>query len=465
MRLVSLSSVLAFAIFSPLALAKGMAPANITRFETRLPLVHVQTKTATVTKDEVEARITVLDNGKNSSVELLRTKPQYSGRVKVRGYSSAKMSKKQYGLEFTDEQGNEAEIPFLGLPAHEKWVLGAPYVDRALLRNKLAFTLASSLQVGGQPWYAPRTRNFELFLNGKYQGVYLLTEKVDRSKNRLNLGKINRSAPEQSPFLIQVERDPRAAADEYFWSDDKADSQVHYVEPKAKKLNELAKSDPALHKRISAHIQDRYNEFEVAIRAIEKGDTRTYRSMVNAESFANFILIQEIFKNLDGYRRSLNLHWKDGRFYMGPVWDFDLTMGGIWVFRQRSTRGFQVGHGWYIDSNPELFWFKTMLKDPSFHNAVVKRYRYLRRAGQPLSTGNIMRQIDAMSGEIRLSGADRRNFTVWDPNGRGLRRDGPLWLFVPKYSNFTYGGVVLELKKWTLKRLEWLDEHFDEIGR
>ena len=443
--------------FAPASRA-GTFTANTTSFRTTLPLVHVRTGSAVTKEKEVDATVTVLDQGNNSSLELLRLAPQLRATIKVRGYSSAKMSKKQYALEFAEE------VPFLGLPAHEKWVLGAPYVDRALLRNELAFGLASSLTVAGKPWYAPRTRGFELYLNGQYQGYYLLTEKIDRSKGRLGLGKINYEEPEQSPFMLEVEEGNDEDEHEYFVSDDEGRTQAFYFEPKPKKLEELRKSDPARYKRMKTHIHGKFNAFESAIRAIERGDTRSWRSLVEPESFASFIVLQEVFKNLDGYRRSLYLHWKDGRFHVGPVWDFDLALGGIWVFGQRSARGFQVGHDKYIDRNPEWFWFRTLLKDPAFHAAVVKCYRELRRPGQPFATGEIFRRIDSIAAKIAGARTDKRNFTVWDWNGRGLK-DGPIWLFVPKYSDFQYEEVVLEHKKWLLKRLEWLDENFDEIGQ
>ena len=459
--------LIAFLLAYTLSAASSLAqdpPANTRSFHSSLPLVHVRTAgKKAVTKEEQSATVTVLTGARNSSADLMRVAPSHQARIKVRGYSSAKMSKKQYSLELVDESGEELEVPFLGLPAHAKWVLGAPYVDRALVRNELAFGIASGLTVKGQPWYAPRTRSFEFFLNGEYQGVYVLTEKIDRSKARLGLGKINYEEPEQSPFMLEVEESNEAEEGEYFVSADKGETNVFYYEPKPKKLSALAKKDPARFRRMTSHIQGKFNRFESAIRAIERGDTRSYRGLVEPESFANFILMQEVFKNLDGYRRSLFLHWKDGRFHMGPVWDFDLTLGGIHVFGQRSARGFQVGHGWYIDGNPEMFWFRTMLKDPAFQRAVVKRYRELRRPGQVLSTGHLLGQLDAHAKELQASGAARRNFSVWDPNGRGLK-DGPIWLFVPKYSNFSYDDVVLEHKKWLLKRLEWLDENFDEIG-
>ena len=107
--------------------------------------------------------------------------PAYDGNagIELRGRSSQRYPKKQYGMEFWDETGN-GELPSfssslshlyfvcvcvcvvmwltqsflfapgmdvaaLGLPAEEDWVLGAPYVDRSLMRDPLAFDMYRSM--------------------------------------------------------------------------------------------------------------------------------------------------------------------------------------------------------------------------------------------------------------------------------------------------------------------------------
>ena len=68
------------------------------------------------------------------------------------------------------------------MPAEHDWILNAPYSDKSLVRNVLAYDLANALG-----HYAPRTRFCELFLNDAYQGVYVLIEKIKRDKNRVDL--------------------------------------------------------------------------------------------------------------------------------------------------------------------------------------------------------------------------------------------------------------------------------------
>ena len=87
--------------------------------------------------------------------------------IRCRGNSSFKdMPKHSFRLH------SKKAFSLLGLPAHKNWVLVTNYADRSLVRNKVTYALASALGAKG----SPMTLDVELFINGSYEGVYLLTE-------------------------------------------------------------------------------------------------------------------------------------------------------------------------------------------------------------------------------------------------------------------------------------------------
>jgi spore coat protein CotH len=76
------------------------------------------------------------------------------------------------------------------------------YSDKTLMRNALAYGLAAAT---GQ--YAPRTRFCEVLLNGRYQGVYLLVEKIKRDRHRVDVQKFQEGvAPEETGFLLKIDK-------------------------------------------------------------------------------------------------------------------------------------------------------------------------------------------------------------------------------------------------------------------
>ncbi|GAI30264.1 unnamed protein product, partial [marine sediment metagenome] len=124
--------------------------------------------------------------------------PDFIGRagLNIRGKSSTGFAKKQYHLETLDEYDGDKDVSILGFPAESDWVLQAPYSDKSLMRNFLAYKWSNDI---GR--YAVRTRFIELFLNtdgrgvsmSDYVGVYVLMEKIKQGENRVNITKLEPS--------------------------------------------------------------------------------------------------------------------------------------------------------------------------------------------------------------------------------------------------------------------------------
>jgi hypothetical protein len=93
--------------------------------------------------------------------------------------------KKQYGLETRDDAGNGIAVSLLSMPEEEDWILFAPYNDKSLMRDALAYRMGRALG-----HYAPRTKFCELVLNDTYMGIYVLMEKIKRDKNRVDINKL-----------------------------------------------------------------------------------------------------------------------------------------------------------------------------------------------------------------------------------------------------------------------------------
>ena len=78
------------------------------------------------------------------------------------------------------------ESEMLDMPPEREWMLLSMENDKTLLRTYLGFEVSNAIGMK----YTPSARYVELFINGDYKGTYLLTEKVEISKNRLDIDKI-----------------------------------------------------------------------------------------------------------------------------------------------------------------------------------------------------------------------------------------------------------------------------------
>ena len=111
--------------------------------------------------------------------------------IKIRGNSSKAFNQKKYTIETRDENGKDLDVSLLGMPAHSKWVLLAPYNDVSMVRDPLAFQLWRDMG-----HWAPRTVMCEVTVDGQYRGIYILCEAIKRGKDRVDIAKMKKSDTE-----------------------------------------------------------------------------------------------------------------------------------------------------------------------------------------------------------------------------------------------------------------------------
>lgn len=170
---------------------------NLAAFSSPLPLIVINTFGHAIPApgNAPPAWMQAINTGAVQRTTLLQS-TEHTSRVqlKPRGFTSLRNPKKSYSLETQDERGKDIAVPLLGMPADSDWVLYAPYADKTLIRDVLAYEL--SRQLGH---YASRTRFVEVFLNdttnklsaAHYVGVYVLEERVKVAPHRVALHKLS----------------------------------------------------------------------------------------------------------------------------------------------------------------------------------------------------------------------------------------------------------------------------------
>ena len=170
------------------------AETNATQFSSSLPLVIINTFGQSLPTTNA-LWIQVINVGANQRTALTGA-PEFAGQatLKPRGYTSLRYPKRSYSVEILAADGDETKVPLLGMPADSDWVLYAPYPDKTMIRDVLAYELSNKLG-----HYAPRTRFVEVFINdttnklarANYAGVYVLEEKIKVGRHRVALHKLS----------------------------------------------------------------------------------------------------------------------------------------------------------------------------------------------------------------------------------------------------------------------------------
>ena len=226
-------------------------------------------------------------------------------KFKVRGNLTATLEKKPFTFTLKEPTG------LLGMDSAVKWNLLANATDGAYIRNKIIMDLA----VECIDAYEPQGEFAELYLNGEFQGIYLLTETVEIGPNRLEID------PEENWF-IETELSFRARDDATQMITDRG--QVFIIH-----------SDSAVTEEEKEQLLGRLNDVESALfseNGVSSISGRTLGELIDMDSFAQAWLVEELSGDHDvGITSQFAYALKEGEalWYAGPVWDFDGTMGNV----------------------------------------------------------------------------------------------------------------------------------------
>jgi len=392
-------------------------------------------------QSRINAEIQIMYHDSNEKNFINRHNFDFIGRlsIKIRGKSSQGFPKKQYSIEIIDDEGNDLNASLLGMPREADWILAAPYSDKTLMRNVLAFEMSN--QMGA---YASRTRFVELFINdredliieGGYNGVYVLTERIKRDSNRVNIQKLEPDDVDISGgYLLEISSIDRLKENESFFTTEKGTTFIN-IYPDNNRITTEQKE------WIASYV----NELEIIIFSNNFFDEEEgYTKYIDTDSLVNYMIINELFKNRGIFWASTYLHKdKNGKLMVGPIWDFNLSAG-----KKGTTLEANNTLGWRYE---DKLWIDRIFQDESFVSEFINKWKYYRN--NSISDENINYIIDQ---NVRiLDDAQIRNFKKWDTLGKGV------WPSCPPIPD-TYEEEIEKLKNWFFKRTKWIDENIDYL--
>ena len=419
-----------------------------------LPIVTINTNGQAILDDpKIIADMGIIYNGEGQRNSLNDSPNAYNGKIgiEIRGSSSQSYPKKSYGFETRElnDPEEDIDVSLLGMPKESDWILYAPYSDKTMLRNVLAYHLANQLG-----WYASRTKYCELVLNGEYMGTYVLMEKIKRNKNRVDISKIGSSDNTgdnlTGGYLIKIDKFTGSGGDGFYSSyqpDPHPNNQnifFQYEYPKEDKITSAQKT----------YIKDYISSFETTLKSKDFADTENgYRKYIHTKSFIDYFLINEVMGNVDGYRLSTFMYKdkdsKGGKLTIGPVWDYNISSGNADYCTGDSYSKFFYRFNQVCPQDYWLvpFWWEKLLKDELFANEMKCRWKNLRQNTLHLDT--LYKFIDNQV--TLLNETQQRNYQRWDILGKYVWPNRYLWK--------TYPEEIAYLKSWLKSRLQWLDEN------
>lgn len=305
-------------------------------------------------------------------------------QVKGRGNTTWEQPKKPYQIKF------DKKVNLLGMGKAKKWILLANYLDASQLRNDIALYLAEMLGVE----YNYRGKFVELYVDGKYEGLYYLVKKIEIGKGSVDLKRDD---------ALLFELDMLHKKDENFY-------ETYFGEHLVLKDSLIGKDDSA------GIVSEFISDFNEAERAIENRDYEKIKQLLDVESFVKYYLVNEFAVNPDAYSTSFYLYRNnDGKIAAGPVWDFDLAFANRrWISRDDeeffSPRGSMVRRGEAFgyegedgDRNiPRIFYY--LMDMPEFSKEVDDVYENKMSGRKDELIREIYNKIDEIKMVVVLDG-------------------------------------------------------------
>lgn len=431
--------------------------AQVSFESSHLPIVIINSLGQTIPDEpKITADMGIIDNGPGQINNLTDSYNNYDGKIgiEIRGSSSQSFPKKQYGIETRDSNGEDLGVELLGFPEEDDWVLYAPYSDKSLLRNVITYRLGNVI---GR--YASRTRLVEVVINDQYQGVFVLMEKIKRDKNRVDISKLEEDEIAGDDltggYIVKIDKFTGGGGEG--WTSPFPSRGG--LSPNVTFQYEYPKADDIVPEQ-QEYIENYITAFEEALKGPDFLDATTgYKNWADIDSFVDFIIINELTKNVDGYRLSTFMY-KDkdsngGKLTMGPLWDFNLAFGNADYCEGSITSGWGLdfnsvcsGDNWQIP-----FWWDRLLQDPEFTTKLNDRWDGLRAT--TLSDAALGQMIDDLSTE--LGEATGRNFERWPVLNE--------YVWPNNFVGGSYDAEINYLKSWIEDRTAWIDDNLPGIAR
>jgi subtilisin-like proprotein convertase family protein len=432
------------------SLTFGSNPATYFAFkESNLPIVVIETNGLAIGYDiKTVADMGIIYNGPGNRNYLVNPFNEYNGKIGIeyRGNYSLSLPQKPYSIELIDTLGNSIDSSILDMPAENDWLLLANYNDKSFARNSLPFQLFDSMG-----HYGVRSRHVDVVLNGEYQGIYLLAEKIKRDSNRVDIAKLDSletfGLDLTGGYIIKIDYwDNSNSWQSNFSPIGFPGLDVHFVYyyPKPEDIVPEQKT----------YIQNFMNDFETALYGPNFDDpVNGYRKYISVRSFIDYFIINELARNVDGYKKSRflfkdkdNLDGTYGKLRSGPVWDFDWALKDMW---SGSEDGSQFMYGEVDQDVNAPGWYIRLLQDSTFRNELRCRYEDLRRS--LLDETYLHQQIDSIAAVV--SESQNWHYQIWGNMGVAT---GTFEVQAPSQ---TYAEEVQRLKDWISRRLVWLDDN------
>lgn len=374
----------------------------------------------------------------NKDIEVtLADKKLPTAKLKTRGNTTYQAGTiyGAYNYKLTFEE----PVNLYNFGTNKKWVLLPNFIDRSYFRQ---FYFSNLGQIIMGDYWSPQMKYIELYINGEYKGLYLLSESIEEDDNRLN----------NPDYIVQMEqgrlwRLEKGSDKDFFQIDDKSlscsiNTEINSVEPTNTMYTlEYPESFEEAGVEKTEYIKSDINNLV--------NDARDGKPLdnIDLDAAVNFYLFDELFYNSGFGSSSVYLYKPENyKVVLGPLWDFDQ------LALQEDPKGFNRPPT--CDNNL----YRYLLKRPEFREKLKAKLIWYRDNVEDMA----LEKLEALRNNQVLKDAVLKNENLYH-TWQNPMKDLSVW----------QNDKIWRLKNWdehldyisnAIKgRANWLIENFDSL--
>ncbi len=296
------------------------------------------------------------------------------------------------------------EVALMGEPANRNWELLPNNDEATMLRTSTMFYLGSISTLS----YTPCYHYVELFLNGRYNGTYMISDKVEAGTGRIDVG--------SNGFILNV--GPTTSSSSF--RTNRIDQPINIIEPR------ISRGDDNY-----TYISDFVTTAEKALFGEDfTNEDSGWQKYIDMDSFVDWYIINEIVMSKEAAFRSdcyLSLI-QGGKLKIGPL----CRRTGILGSNPNTPTGLVM---------QSSAWYNRLLQDPAFTTKVKERYTYFYQA-KP----QILQAIDNNAQYLMRSAVENSN----------------RWSI---FKTVSFDATKIQYQQEVKKMEDWLDTRMDWLYR
>lgn len=396
-----------------------------------IPAVYVETDSGSM--DFLNTNKNNAESGQISIIEE-NGNLEYSGsleRISGRGNSSWAYDKKPYAIKLKDAKA------LLGMDQGKRWCLLPIYKEANRMQTKIAMDMAAEMGLS----YTPQCTWIDLYLNGEYNGNYLLIEAIAVENGRVEINDLEKDNKAQNPSIENAPTFTEETYKGYELDNDNNINGGYLIEKELTGRYEtetagfslssgakfVLKSPEHASRKQVKYIQTYFQKIEDMIIA----GNPDYDNYIDLASFASRFLIDEISLNYDAAKTSMFFYKNDDSdlLYAGPIWDYDWSMG--WG-KENLIEGMDYDYlSLQNENNDCLFWYEMLYNNEKFYEQITATFHDLLPYMETILESTIDEYTEFIRASIMMdetrwkdsyaASLNRGNYMDFDNNVRHLK--------------------------------------------